>query len=272
MDGGAAAAVTALHSQQDTNYEHIPVIVIVVNDELFLGLLERGPGDDDYPKLAEWIKTVEIGWRASWNKSDEKERPRIILLLEGVQESLEKQWSSQSRKALKRNGSNNSRASYLPTMEELHDALTWVMIRHQVDSVLCKTDDSIVTHLTKATRMLSERPYIAETSELDCVKKIPQHCHAQDPDEIRVQDTFCRQLQQVPRVSGLMAMSVVSNYYPSLQSLWEDYVASETPAHNEESDKAYLLAPMFHERSQYPKLAKQIHTILTSDDPDQILN
>jgi hypothetical protein len=272
LDGGAKAAVQALYSQQDAHYEHFPEIAIIVNDKLFQSLLERGVGDDDYPRLAEFIKSVEIGWRAAWikkKKTAKEHKPRIILLLDSVQESLEKQWSSQtSRKAAaaKRDGN-----SFLPTVEELHDALTWVLIEHQVEAVLCKNDEAIVTHLTKATRMLSERPYISQTSELECVKKIPPHCHPDDADEIRVQDTFCRQLQQVPRVSNLMAMSVVTNYYPTLNSLWADYVSSSSSKTNEDS-KGQLLAPMFNEKKSYPKLAQQIHTILTSDDPDQIID
>jgi hypothetical protein len=267
LDGGAPAAVQALHAQQQQHeaagYEHFAEIAIVVDDALFLSLLERGAYDDDYPKLGEFIKSIEIGWRAAWRKNQDQQ-PRIILLLDAVLESLEEQWSSQaSRKAAAK-----KHCDFLPTVEELHDALTWVLIEHRVEAILCPNDDILVTHLTKATRMLSERPYISHTSELECVKKIPPHCHPDDVDEVRMRDTFCRQLQQVPRVSNLMALSVVSNYYPTLQSLWADY-ASSTIHHD---NKDGLLAPMFNEKKSFPRLAQQIHTILTSDDPDQIID
>jgi hypothetical protein len=282
--GGAAAAVEHLHSSGSkettgrecpAGYHHFPVVAIVVSDAAaFLKLLER-PGrsdgssggdfdDDDYPALEQWIKGVECGWRAAWSKPSINGRtgeakPRIVLLLDRVLEALDKLWI-QHRKAASRN------AKVPPTAEDLHDAITWILIQFQVECVHCTCADDISIHLQKITRLLADTPYRRVVTELECVQKLRPECFETDPPSVHAKDCWMRQLQQLPLLSRRMAEHLV-HYYPNAQSLHQAYTNPRLSM----DEKLMLTANLMAPRKSHAKLSSQLYTVLTSNDPNELL-
>lgn len=251
LEGGAEAALQALRRSDTTGYQNIPVVAVVVSGDSFLQLLQHD-GEDDYPRLESWIQNLHQEWRSTWKT--EQQEPRIILLLNGVQEELEKRW--------KRSKSNKT----MTTLEELQDALTWLLIEFRVESMRCRDEEDLLRHVAKITRLLAEAPYVQDTTEIACVKKIHCEVAADATDDERAQDCWLRQVQQVPRVSQRMAATLVQ-YYPTGVSLWRDYMNPEVA----EGTKKLLLADMFVEGRQCRKLSTQFYTLMTTDDPNHVI-
>jgi hypothetical protein len=280
--GGAAAAVEHLHAsgaregtECPAGYHHFPVLAVVVSDAAaFLKLLER-PGrtdgssggdfdDDDYPALEQWIKGVECGWRAAWSKPSTNGRtgeskPRIVLLLDRVLEALDKLWI-QHRKAASRN------AKVPPTAEDLHDAIIWILIQFQVECVHCTCADDISIHLQKITRLLADTPYRRVVTELECVQKLRPECFETDPPSVHAKDCWMRQLQQMPRLSRPMAEQLV-HYFPNAQSLYQEYTNPRLSM----DEKLMLTANLMAPRKSHAKMSSQLYTVLTSNDPNELL-
>ena len=251
LQGGAEEAVVALKNARTGGFEHIPVVAIVASGETFLDLL-RHDGEDDYPRLEAWITAFQEQWKKTW-KTDKE--PRIILLLDRVQEELENRW--------KRSKSKHD----LATMEELHDAITWLLIQFRVESIRCRSEDELLYHLKKMTRLLAEAPYVQETTEIQCVKKLPSEIDAdQCTEEERAHDCWLRQVQQIPNISNQKALAFVQ-YYPTSVSLWRDYMNPDV----EESSKRLLVANMFTDKRQFRKLANQMYTVMTTQDPNEVV-
>jgi flagellar biosynthesis GTPase FlhF len=262
--GGAASAVQNLYiGSESDGYQHLPVLAIVCHDAgKFLKMLERTDHEeeDDYPLLEMWLKGVECGWRAAWKiPSTANQRPRIILLLDKVLETLDKLWIQHRKKA-------SRTIKPPPTAEELHDAITWILIQFQVECVHCKSADEISNHIRKMTRLLAEEPYQKQVTELECIKKLKAECSDMDPPIDRAKDCWLRQLQQLPRISRPMAMNLTC-YYPTALALWKAY-QDESLTDNE---KRLLTADMFSENKTQAKLSSQLYTIMTSNDPNEIL-
>jgi hypothetical protein len=257
-EGGAEIAIEMLLARNQNGYAHLPIVVIVFdvpND--FIRLLERSDheDDDDYPNLIEWLRGVEAGWRAAW-KLAANQRPRIILVLEKVLESIDKRWIEYRKR-----GHGDTQAP--PTAEELHDAVTWMLIEFQVECVHCASSDDVSNDLRKMTRLLAEEPYQRQVTDLDCIRKLKPQCSDMDSPDARSTDCWRRQLQQVPSVSFKVASSLVE-FYPTARSLWTAY-QNDTLS---ESEKRLLLADCCGTGRRHAKLSDQIYRILTSLDPD----
>lgn len=264
LRGGADTAVQKLHAGYNDGYQHLPVLAIVFhNPQIFLQLLERADRDeeDDYPLLEMWVKSVECGWRAAWKipSATSNQRPRIFLLLDKVLEALDKLWIQHQKKA-------GQTIKAPPTAEELHDAITWMLIQFQVECVLCCSGEEISNHLCKMTRLLAEKPYQKQVTELECIKKLKAECSDMDPPLDRAKDCWLRQLQQVPRISRQMALNLTC-YYPTALSLWTAYRDESLTV----DEKRMLTAGMFSESTTQAKLSCQLYTVMTSDDPNEIL-
>lgn len=144
--------------------------------------------------------------------------------------------------------------------------LVRLVLQFQVECVHCKSAEDVSNNIRKITRLLAEKPYVKQVTELECVKKIKPECSDMDPAYDRAADCWLRQLQQVPRVSRLMAMNLTCNY-PTGLSLWKAYQDEKLT----EAEKRNLVAGMFSENKSHSKLSSQLYTIMTSQDPNEIL-
>jgi hypothetical protein len=215
---------------------------------------------DDYPQLHNWLLGIQAGWKAAWNAPDGK-RPRIILLLHKVLDALDILWIDHR----KRNRSKDDRAP--PTAEELHDAITWMLIEFQVECIHCQSPEDVSHNLNKMTRLLSEEPYVQQVTELECIKKIKAGCSEFDPPYERSKDCWLRQLQQVPRISMLKAR-YLTQHYPTSRSLWNVYQDEGLS----EDEKRVWLSNLFDEKGTcQAKLSDWVYRVMTSKDPKEIL-
>lgn len=270
LQGGAEKALQDLlkngppRSGQAVAYEHIGVVAVVVPAETLVDLIqdEASPrnavDDDDYPKLEQWLFGLVTGWRAAWHKTTD-DRPRIILLLYKITESLDRLWVQY------RTGGRSGRTP--PTTEQFHDAVLWMLIQFQVESIHCHSPEDLSHEILKMTRFLAEAPYAKQATELQTFAKLPAHVNDMAPDFDRAQDTWIRQLQQIPRLSADMARNV-SMHYPTALSLWKVY-QDETMT---EDEKRFLLTDLFGTKSAQSKLSNHVYLALTSDDPQEILH
>jgi hypothetical protein len=155
LKGGADDALTRLHARDHSGYQHLSLLVIVFDvPHDFIKLLEREEHEeeDDYPQLHNWLLGIQAGWKAAWNVPDGKQ-PRIILLLHKVLDALDRLWVNHRKRNRK-----DDRAP--PTAEELHDAITWMLIQFQVECIHCQSPEDVSHNLNKMTRLLSEEPYV----------------------------------------------------------------------------------------------------------------
>jgi hypothetical protein len=279
FSGGATKAVEAVFKMgpsddmQAVGFEHIPLLAIVVEAQAFIDLLQKpqdegdltpssGPttfeDDDDYPLLEEWLFGLVAGWRAAWRKTTDF-RPRIILLLDKVKETLDNIWVQYNRKG--RPG------PVPPNSEQLHDAILWMLIQFQVESIHCSTTEDVAHEVYKLTRALADRPYTKQATDLRATAKLPMTVADTAPNLDRARDTWIRKLQQIPRVSYDMAHAV-SCHYPTASSLWKVYQDVNIP----HEEKEVLLAELFGTRSSQTKLSRHVYRALTSEDPAEILS
>ena len=303
LQGGAELAVQHLHSTTQSEYQHFPIVTILIDDaEAFVKLLARSPDDeddDDYPALEDWLMGIEYGWRASWKipsttetnvtVSQQPTRPRLILLLVKITEALDKMWI-QYRKALSANDhpvtnhrstsntTNTTRVTTTmaqqhppPTAEELHDAITWILIQFQIECVHCKSNEDVSVQLCKVTRLLAESPYRKPVTEFSCIKKIKPTHNLDENDEAnnleRAKDCWMRQLQQIPNLSQPRALHFIQ-YYPTPFSLW---LAYQNPSLTV-PQKRSLVAHCFHENRLHMKLSEQLYSVMTSQNPHEMIH
>lgn len=271
MSGGATDAVQKLYASDTTGYTHLPIMVVLFDaPHDFLKLLQRCDETDengnnidsdldDYPALEKWLEGLIVSWRAAWQmKLDE--RPRILVYLPKLFESLDRLWVSHRKRGAKR------AEPVPPTTEELQDAMTWLLVQFQVECVhLCSNED-LSTHLRKLTRLLAEEPYQKQTTVMDCVRKLKAQCSDFDPDLDRAMDCWKRQLQQIPHVSMNTASRLVQ-YYPTARSLWLEY---QNPNLSQEQ-KRLLLADICGNGRRQGKLSEMIYRVVTSNNPSEII-
>lgn len=272
LKGGAGKAVETLlqdgPSETETSYEHIPLLAVVVEAPQLIDLIQQddendeshqsGVDDDDYPKLEQWLFGLVAAWRAAWHQSAAK-RPRIILLLHKVPAMLDRVWVQYNR--------SGRRGPCPPNSEQLYDAILWMLIQFQIESVHCPTDEDVAHEIFKMTRLLAETPYARQATDLQTMAKLPAHVSDMAPSADRARDTWIRQLQQIPRLSADMAQSV-AHHYPTAMSLWKVYQDDELNL----SEKQLLLADLFGTRSSQVKLSMHVYRALTSDNPHEILS
>jgi hypothetical protein len=269
--GGAQQALDHLGFNQHDQYEHFDRVIFVLQSDEFIPLLRRAEHDldkdDDYPALGTWLTALISRWQTVWQTT---KHPRIMLLLHRIPEALDRQWV-ELRKSGQKGGVSPA------TDAELHDAIQWILIQFQVECVLCNSIENIQTTVHKMTRALCEAPYVAQVSELECIKKIKMHI---DPssDSVthleRAKDTWLRQLQQVPFISDSIARNVVK-HYPTARSLWEAYQQQGGGQGDDFVDggnaKALLLADILsNNNSRQHKLSKALFRFVTSNDSGEM--
>jgi hypothetical protein len=244
--GGAQNAVQALQDGNANGYQMLDRMVIVFyNAQDFIRMLQRSDEDDDYPLLESWLESLQY------------KRGKLVLLLHQVNEEIHKAWNHHRR---------SKQNPPPPTDAELEDAIVWLLIQFQVECVPCSSEESLLVHLRKMTRALSEEPYQQQVTELECIKKLKSECFDTSDAYTKANDTWIRQLQQVPRVSEAMARNL-AQYFPTARSLWDAYV---DPNRTEE-EKRMLLAPLFTEGRQQAKLSDVVYRLITSSNPNELL-
>lgn len=245
--GGAQDAIEALQAGNTGGYQLLDRVVILFHEPNdFIRMLQRSDVDDDYPLLEAWLDSIH-----------HKPTGKLVLLLHQVNEEVHKQWNAHRR--TKRNPPP-------PTDAELQDAIVWLLIQFQVECISCSTQDNLLLNLKKMTRALSEEPYQQQVTELECIKKLKAECSDSSDAFSKANDTWIRQLQQVPRVSEGMARNV-AQYFPTAKSLWDAY----QDANRSEAEKRLLLAPLFSEGRQQTKLSDTVYRLLTSSNPNEFL-
>ena len=154
-----------------------------------------------------------------------------------------------------------------PTANELHDAITWLLIQFQVECVHCGSYESVANDIIKLTRLLAEQPYQKQVTEIQCVRKIKPECSDMDNDYDRAKDCWIRQLQQIPRVSVPVAHNL-AYHYPTAMTLWETYHNPNIPEHTKRTLLADCLSST---NTKQTKLSDWIYRVLTSNNPNEIL-
>jgi hypothetical protein len=272
LHGGAEKAIEDLIQEGsshtcETSYEHIPILGVIVEAEIFVnlmqgeedGLISGGGniGDDDYPELEQWLFGLIEGWRAAWRKTS-ADWPRVILLLYKINDSLDRLWVQYN--------STGRRGRIPPTTEQFHDAVLWMLIQFQIESIHCDTAEDVTHEIYKMTRFLSDAPYVRQATELQALAKLPAHVSDMAPSFDRARDTWIRQLQQIPRISADMAHNV-SIHYPTALSLWNTYQDDTIST----TEKQTLLSDLFGTKASQTKLSYHVYQALTSDNPQDIL-
>ena len=279
--GGAKYAVDCLESdsaRQKVNsgnvegYEHVHYLVALFEPDEIIPLLLRDFQEegDDYPALESWLDTIRSRWQRAWSSSAE---PKIIFLLVGMPEALDKKWIEYRRS---HNKSSRIRSS-LPTVKELQDAMQWVLVQFQVESILCPNDEFLQSTVSKMARGLAEKPYIKQATELECIKKIKQGCVDSNNPLEKATDVWLRQLQQLPGLSETKAQHIVE-HFPTIQSLWQAYQwEHHRPQEDSEDNDAdtrcsSLLEDKFSaDGKRYKKLSDSLYRVLTSNDPHEMI-
>ncbi len=283
LRGGAKHAVDCLESDRakgkvksvsNDGYEHIHYLVAVFMPDEIIPLLLRDyqDEDDDYPALESWLGTIRSWWQREWSSSSE---PKIIFLLVGMPEALDKKWIEYRRSHRK----SNRNGSSLPTVKELHDAMQWILVQFQVECILCPDDEFLQSTVHKMTRGLAEKPYINQVTELECIKKIKQGFIGSDDPLEKATDVWLRQLQQLPGVSETKAQHIVE-HFPTIQSLWQAYQwehhQDEEVENNHGIDvvdrcSALLECKFSADGKRYGKLSDSLYRLLTSNDPNEMI-
>ena len=243
--GGAQDAIQSLKAGRSSGYELLDRLVIVFHEpKEFIKMLQRSDDDDDYPLLESWLQSLEF-------------RGKIVLLLHQVTDALHREWNAHRR--TKQNPPP-------PTDAELDDAIVWLLIQFQVECIKCLLEEQVLQMIKKMTRALSEKPYQQQVTELECIKKIKSVCPDNADDFAKANDCWIRQLQQVPRVSEAMARHL-AQYFPTARSLWDAYQDQSRT----EDEKRLLIASLFKEGRQHPKLADMVYRLMTSVNPNEFL-
>lgn len=266
LEGGAEEAWKQLGRNNHQGYTHVDRLIVVFDDpKVFIDLLRRSPQDDlddDYPRLRQWLRQLEHGWKAAWPQNTSK-GPKVFLLLHNVKDELDRQWVEHRRK-YKNSQRQDAIEHQPPRDEDYYDAMTWVLIQFQVE---CKPVDSyeeIWTQALKMTRAIAKKPYDKPMTELECIKRMKPLCDDKDTDLNKAKDAWVRQLRMIPRISEAKARHLVA-HYPTMNSLWQAFNDPET------SNPEELVAGCLSDRYEQ-KVASDVYKVLTSTDPDHILN
>ncbi|KAG7367914.1 hypothetical protein IV203_030657 [Nitzschia inconspicua] len=262
LHGGAKDAIDCLKKGQKDKYQHIQDLVLVVEANDFIPMLQRQEKteDDDYPKLEQWLVSIQSKWQQVWHVSPHVQ-PRMLLLLRNVPETLDKMWVQHRRRS-------QADTTSLPTAWELHDAIQWLLVQFQVECMHCPNEDFIQLILHKMARAICQKPYKNHVSELECVRKIKHGPNLVTDNPVdRVKDVWLRQLQSIQGLSLAMAQNVVDRY-PTCQSLWQAYQELQQ---NENSSPALLLADILAPGRSQQKLSRAVFQILTSNNPGEMI-
>ena len=283
--GGAKHAVECLESERsrykksncdgkNEGYEHIHYLVALFEPDDFIPLLYRDSQDedDDYPALESWLEDIRSRWLRAWPSAAVE--PKIIFLLSGLPEALDKMWINYRRQ--NRNSSRNGGS--LPTVRELQDAMQWVLIQFQVECIFCPNDEFLQSTVHKMTRGLADKPYVNQVTELECIKKIKQGCAGSNDPLEKARDVWLRQLQQVPGLSENKAQHL-AEHFPTCQSLWQAYQWEHYCEQEQDYDRddanarcSSLLDDKFSaDNKRYKKLSDSLYRVLTSDDPYEMI-
>ena len=262
--GGASEAWDELRKNNVQGFTHSDRLVMVIDDaKFFIELLQRTPqddADDDYPKLRQWLVRLEHGWKAAWPHSTTK--CKVMLMLHRPVAELDRQWV-EFRRANK-NSQRQDASLAPPTAEEFHDAVTWMLIEFQVESMCCDSYEEIWTAALKMTRAIAKSPYDRPLTELNCIKRLKPTADDKAPNLDKAKDTWIRQLQQLPGMSETKARTLVL-HYPTMQALWQGLAEAG------HEDGPELVAGCLNTNSYQKKLSECIHRLFTSLDPEELV-
>jgi hypothetical protein len=261
LKGGAESAVTAMKSGRISGFEFLnKLIVIFADPNKFLELLEKHDDEtDNYLKLEEYISELRRSWNSSWKELNQP-TPKITLLLPSVKKALNKLWHSSSTHL------HTSVPNLPPRDFELEDAAMWCSIQFSVDIIPLSGDEQLTDFLQKMTRTISETPYRDQVTELECIKKIRSDLPATARPHEKARDTWERMLLQVPQLSLQRARNV-TQVYPTMMSLWNDYQNLEAS----DVQKEAAIADCLGGKSQQMKISQSLFRILTSSDPNELI-
>lgn len=290
LKGGAENAVVCLESDcakgnlnaqgGDRAYDHIDYLAVLFEPDDFIPLLQRDAcqEEDDYPALELWLNTIRSQWQRIWCSSNSGKEPNIIFLLYDLPGALDKKWLE-----YRRNNSNARRnEASLPTVKELQDAALWLLVRFQVECIMCPNIEFLQSSVHKMARGLSDRPYVRQVTELECIKKIKQGCTDTDDPLEKAKDVWLRMLQQLPGLSEARAQHIVE-HFPTCQSLWQayqwehydwqegHYEASECLGTAEGACASLLEDKFSNDNRRHAKLSEIVYRVLTSDNPNEMV-
>ncbi len=257
LEGGADDAWKCLSEGKQDQLVHIEYLVVILDYFDFIPLIERieHDVDDDYPNLGRWFTSLKNEWKQAWSAAKE---PRVTLLLNRVAEDLDCQWNTRQRK------DKDTYGTALPSDWELRDSLQWLLIQFQVDCIHCTSNEEIQVHIQNFTRVVAEAPYSNQATELECIRKIKPAANLGDDPLLKVQDTWARQLQMIPKVSEARARNLVQ-HYPTMLSLWQAYEVGD------ESTNCNLLNHCFGTKTSQASLSATIYKVMTCKDPKEMV-
>jgi hypothetical protein len=231
-------------------------VILAMQPEGFISLPQRTDHeeDDDCPGQETFLTDLTARWQTSWNASKEQ---KLLFLLNRIPKSLDRRWADHRRR-------NEKDELAPPTESEPHDAIQWLLVHFQVECVLCPSIEMIQSAVHKMTRATCEAPQSRQASELECVKKMKTQAVTSDDLLDRAKDAWSRQLQQVPRLSEVMARNVV-RHCPTALSLWQ--------AHQEgdEGRNAALLADILNGATRQIKLSEALCRFVTCENPKDMI-
>mmetsp|Transcript_19829 Transcript_19829/g.28074 ORF Transcript_19829/g.28074 Transcript_19829/m.28074 type:complete len:485 (-) Transcript_19829:244-1698(-) len=275
VKGGAKDALQALQCKESHRYQHLHRLVIVFEDpSKFIKLLQRPHEDDDYPKLETYLDKVLFQWKLDWDipsSSTTDTKPSIILLLHQVADEVHRQWNAHAKSKDNRRSSASSgvvTTTAAPVSDaELHDAICFMLVQHQIECLLYDTMEEIIDFITKMTRALSEKPYQQQVTELECIKKIKADNTLAEQDLIaKANDCWVRQLQQLPRMSENFAFNL-AQHYATPRQLWNAYQDPNLS----EGEKRGLVSSIIQDGRENRKMSDTLYRFMTSSDVKELL-
>jgi len=258
LKGGSTSALNDIREEKLNKVEWMDTVAFVFRDSIkFLELLEQDENDiagDQFPLLESWLQ--EASSLIKSRNSTSTRKPRIILVLHRALLSLSLQWKQGGKR----------RDSFSPTNEEeLHDAITWLLMEKQIECHISSNETETVEFIVSLTRALSELPYYENPTELHCIKKIKLSSKNGSPIE-KAKDCWKRQLQQIPGLSEAKATYLMT-FYPTARSLIDEYQDPNLT----ENEKCFLLTDCFQEGRSARKMSENVYHLMNSKDETELL-
>ena len=245
-------------NEQESEKELMDVMLFVFYDcTEFLSLLEQDEKAmiyDEYPSLLSWIRSIR-------SNPTNKATTRIQFLLHNVISQLSLQWNKGGKR----------RTSFSPTNEnELHDAITWLLMEEQIECEISSNVNESVEFITMMTRALSELPYYEQPTELHCIKKLKNNPSHKDKSNLsdleKAKDCWKRQLQQIPLLSESKA-TYLTTFYPTARSLMDKYLDQTLS----EDEKRSLLKSCIQEGRTSLKMSDCIYRLMTGTNEMELI-
>jgi hypothetical protein len=152
-----------------------------------------------------------------------------------------------------------------PSAEELQDALSWLLIQFNIETIDVVNPQELSSELVKMTHMLSKEPYHKAGTDLDTFATHAPTMKASDDLYTQARDCWIGQLQHIPGVSFDAARSL-AQHYPTPRSLWVAY----QDQHMSEDEKRLLVADLLGQQRRI-KISNVLYQLFTSENPEELL-